>query len=315
MADDEQSSWTMDDEYRASHPGGLRLVAWWWFLNAPRVPILLGFLTSAFVGGAVFVSWLHWIPAAGGIIAFAWYWLRWSEHFRHGNVVPGVVIHEDPRRIAVSTDLTQTEDGSFSVVLVAAAPRGLRTAAVGTRFPAVAIYGGVAGRPRWERFYPVPAALAVRDAKDIARCLASIDAEDWLELRSGVSRLAPPFAPGLYALWEDEVRVLERPRRRMSARSILGTALVAGLLGLMAWGFGRTAPEYDPDAAEYVDVLVREAYSYEFWIGGLALLVATARVTWHGRLSNAVAVLVQLLLAAFTVFWFAEVCPVLPFSF
>jgi uncharacterized protein DUF3239 len=132
-------------------------------------------------------------------------WTQLSELKRkmaNGDVCPAVVIHDQPLRVAVYTDLTNGGGSHPAVVVINArnlvhAPDG--RPAVGDRLAAVSLYQGPPKNGAWQGFTPTLVPTVTRNTGDISRIMASIPDEQWAELEAAVRDLGD-VGPGLHRL-------------------------------------------------------------------------------------------------------------------
>lgn len=150
-----------------------------------------GFLISGFVCVVVGLLWQ------------AWQYRRSAARMGYGNVTPAIVVSERPWRIAIYADLTQVEHKDRHAVRVMRAPLHRMTGgppAIGTPLATVNLYvpGGSDGA--WADIDPAIVQLSTRDERQIARVMASIEAESWDKLANYL-RHVDPKRDGLYRFW------------------------------------------------------------------------------------------------------------------
>src|SRR5687768_11862041 len=200
-------SLTLDNQTRASSPGGLP-VQYPLFLRCfPRFPLVC--LAVAVVSLAL----TPWQPsfailAVVVLAVFALWMVRLREHFQHGCVNPAKVISHRPGMIAVITDLT-TGKGKAPVIKILSHPLSRMAGGrptVGTRLATIGLYSGNGQKGQWDDFFPVAANCASTDDNAIRTMLRGIPPVDWVELEEGL-RQVNGKAPGLYKI---DLAALER---------------------------------------------------------------------------------------------------------
>lgn len=195
-------TWTLSDTTQASNSGRLSVKWYRWLAHYPKWPLVwaIGFgLLSALAWA---VHWSFWIPAALFLAMNIFYWQRVSEHFKYGDVNPGIVVSVDPMAIAVSTDLTKGV-GNYPVIKIIR--KELRTIMgqvprIGVKLPTVSLYEGCVhdDLPHWIDFHPCPAECATNDINEIKRLMSTFTERDWSKLEAGVERIPRPYLSGLY---------------------------------------------------------------------------------------------------------------------
>ena len=200
-----QSTLTLSDQARASNPGGVSVDCLRWTRFKPKWPIIFSFALLAvgilaIVMGNAFYCALAIVP----LIMLFLYFKRISEHFRHGDANPGIVVSLRPTLIAVPTDLTK---GLGSCEVIKIVKIRLRESAgeplkVGSCVPTVALYRstGNALDPFWEDFFPVPVDYVTGDTTTIRNLVSTFPSSQFRKVEAGLKAVAKPYRPGLYKL-------------------------------------------------------------------------------------------------------------------
>lgn len=204
MADD-QETWTINDDTRASHPGGIRASRLRWLWHYPTWPLIWAGTLMIAVALAWFLHWGFWILAGLLLIMNLLYWVRVREHFLQGCANPAIVVSLDPMLIAVFTDLSMGV-GSYPAIKIV--EKKLKRIAgqeptVGTRVATVALYSAslIDDKANWDDFDPRPVDCVTGNLADINRLLKGFSDKDWHDLQEGLKQVPKPFRSGLYRLW------------------------------------------------------------------------------------------------------------------
>lgn len=199
--------------FQASHPARLRISYLRYILAFPT-----GFLVTH---GALLVALASWLIMGFFSVALVLpasfacfiYWRMLTGKFSEGCVTPGIVLSLDPPRVAASTDL-RLADRACHVIKVFEQPLHRKTgtpAAPGMRVATVANYRGMhEDCCHWFTFLPTVAEIVSANAWENERLLASLAAEDWNVLATGLKQLPKAVEPGTW-------RVFPFSRRRPAA--------------------------------------------------------------------------------------------------
>ncbi|HWB05989.1 MAG TPA: DUF3239 domain-containing protein [Verrucomicrobiales bacterium] len=130
-------------------------------------------------------------------------WIRFSEHFRHGDTNPAVVINKDTGLVACYTDLDTAMRSRFHVIKLFKAKLHLANRLVqnGTTMAAVSLYYGTGedrARGRWRGFCPILADCVAMDSQQSQSVKAKIPPSHWKALDMGLRQLGPRRLPGTY---------------------------------------------------------------------------------------------------------------------
>lgn len=206
---------TVDSESLASNPANFR-VRWLHFFRAfPQPARFLTFVLLVLGSLALRGHWL-WLLAFAPLATLAIVALvKVREHFCFGNLLPGLIVSQDPPLVAVLTDLSKGY-GQFNAVKIVEQPLkacGLKGAPLETRIVAVALYTGATGeeKPHWSDFDPVLLNAATPDEAERHAALESFEADDWAELEAALEKVPQPFEPGLFPIGWDLPRDHDEP--------------------------------------------------------------------------------------------------------
>ncbi|HEX8550618.1 MAG TPA: DUF3239 domain-containing protein [Abditibacteriaceae bacterium] len=197
-------SLTVDNNTQASNPGGVR-VRWMQFFRAfPQPSRGTALALIVLLNLALRVHWIFWVPFVLTTLASVWALVRVRDHFRHGNLLPAVVVSQQPPRIAALTDLSKGI-GQFNAVKIVEQPLAvcdLHNAPVGTRTAVIALYTGDNNDvlPHWVDFDPVLINAATRDERVRNAALTRLEESDFEELERALQTLPEPLETRLYAL-------------------------------------------------------------------------------------------------------------------
>ncbi len=191
-----ERSFTLDDSTEASHPGGVKISKWRWFMRYPRWPMVLTLVFVGAVVAAVTVHWGSWLLVPPPVVGGFYYWRRIREHFLMGCANPGRVVSTSPLLIAVRTDLSHGR-GYYPVVkVIKEKPSGRWSSppVEGERVVTVALYSahseGTA--PHWGDFDPLPVEPVAVKLEDATRLLESLPDEEWSGLDRAIADLPAP---------------------------------------------------------------------------------------------------------------------------
>lgn len=191
----------------ASNPGGVR-VRWMQFFRAfPQPSRGTALALIVLLNLALRAHWIFWIPTLLTTLASLLALVRVREHFRYGNVLPGIIVSQQPPRIASLTDLSKGV-GEFNAVKIVEQPLAacdLQNAPVGTRTAVIALYTVDEKDvwPHWADFSPVLVNAATRDEKVRNAARAQLKESDFEELELALQTLPEPLETRLYALGWD----------------------------------------------------------------------------------------------------------------
>ncbi len=157
-------------------------------LGAHRIKTMLLGVALCGVGGLMILL--------GPILALGMVWMarKWARHFRHGLLIPGVVVSSKPLAVVGLADMGKDPEKKGREFALARAdlwslPGHSRE--VGTRVPCVADFSNES-RGRFLYFSPYPIAHGTGDAFDLEQCMQRIGEAPFRRLEALVARgLAP----------------------------------------------------------------------------------------------------------------------------
>ncbi len=195
-------SLTLDNSSQASNPGQINVNIFKYWSSYPTWPTI-------WLGSTILFSLvgLIWKPALAGAavsgILMILYWIRVREHFRHGCVVPAIVLSVDKQLVAFCTDLT-TGDGNYPAVKILKQPLLKMTGGPpkkNQRLVAVALYEpSPTQNDHWATFHPKVVNCVTNNTAAIRHAFESIEESDWQELIDYLERI-PRKTVGLHELW------------------------------------------------------------------------------------------------------------------
>ena len=198
----QNSSWLLDSQTRASNPGRVHVNRITWLVNYPLWPVTWSVLLGLAVVFALLLHWSIWFAAALLLLVNWLYWQQVSAHFSEGCANPGMVVQTNPVLIAVATDLTKGV-GAFPVVKIF--EKNMKTVnglppQPGTRLATIALYSASANDedPHWEDFDPRLVNCGNSSPAAVQQVMATFTESDWQKLHYAINTLPRPFVPGLY---------------------------------------------------------------------------------------------------------------------
>lgn len=200
--EENQVTWTLDDNSRASNPGNFRPSLLRLCRHYPLWPAIWG----SFLIFSLIMAWNHhwlWWGAAALLLGInLLHYVRLREHFRYGCVNPAVVLSLNPPLIAVASDLTMGQ-GAYPVIKIIS--KSLPTAnglppQTGSRLATVATYQFPLDKSQahWADFHPRPVDCASGDPAVLEKVMASLADNDWDELISWLKQIPQPWQCGLF---------------------------------------------------------------------------------------------------------------------
>jgi hypothetical protein len=139
-----------------SNPGRVRLnpVRWTIMYPSPVIKLLLGLLITLFL--TIKIHWLFVIVFIAFLFANFIYWFNAFLRFKVGDVNPGKVVHLNPDRIAVATNMTKGI-GNFPIIRILDIKLRSEDRILNKIIPTIASYANNPyGYPFWSEFKPVP---------------------------------------------------------------------------------------------------------------------------------------------------------------
>jgi hypothetical protein len=157
----------------------------YYFFALASFSLNIAFIVSLFL---IFMYWKH-------IRAICW----------HGDLCPAAVISVSPLRLAVYTDLSQSQFKAFSVIKIIKPPFmtfGRKKPELGQRVAVVSMYqASEEYQNRWGNFIPKPVECLTFDKDQIKLSLQRIPQEHWDELDENLRLVTnKTTTPGLYHL-------------------------------------------------------------------------------------------------------------------
>ena len=191
------------NEYVASTPGNVRVNFTKYWMAYPLWPTLWIACLAFFLVMAVTVGHVWATGAAVSAAACIYYWILIFEHFKHGCALPGIVLSDDRRLVAVYSDLSMRPGQSHPYIRVLRQPLHLARVPThtGARIATIALYSG---RPeeeaKWRQFDPKVVSCVVSSKQVAERVLKRIPVQEWENLLHGINQLETPYRPGLYRI-------------------------------------------------------------------------------------------------------------------
>ncbi|MFC3159106.1 Protein of unknown function [Chryseobacterium arachidis] len=198
---DDRGIFTLDSDTIASNPGRVKVMP----LVLMRYMYKPVFLLIALLASLVFALSISLI--IGGVAFFILffvnmiYWRRKKEQFAHGDSNGGIIISENPKLVAVTTDLTKGFAGSYPVVKVIPY-RG--KAKLNERIGTVSLYeGSESCSPHWKNFFPVPVEYVNNNKAELHAVLKSYSDESWQVLENRIKEIKKPYKEGLFKIFNE----------------------------------------------------------------------------------------------------------------
>ena len=190
----DEKIYTVDESTFASNPGNVSFKLHVWL----QYNMIFTLIYIAFVLIALFltfyVSSFFKVALVLLIIILIFYVKRKSEHFKYGDSNGGVVIQDNPKLLAVATNLSKGFDDFPVVKIIKYHGKGI----VGERVGTVALYSNDNELPHWADFNPIPIEYATNNSLEIQRALNSYDEEQWGQIEERLLRVPKPYVEGLY---------------------------------------------------------------------------------------------------------------------
>jgi hypothetical protein len=128
----------------------------------------------------------------GPILALSMAWMArsWVKHFRHGLLIPGVVVSSNPLAVVGLADLGKDEESKgkeFALGRTDLWALPSHAHEVGTRVPCVASFSDE-GRDRYYYFKPYPVAHGTGDPSDLEQCVQRLGEAPFRRLEALVAR-------------------------------------------------------------------------------------------------------------------------------
>lgn len=192
----------VDESTVASNPGNVVFnpLVWLKFHTKLTYGVLFTVLLIAVL--MTFASFWLVLPALVVFLPKVNYFLRYKkEHFLFGDSNGGIVISDDPKLVAVTTNLSKY-GGSYPVVKIIDY-KG--KSILGERIGTVALYFGSEdeGCPHWIGFDPVPIEYATGNKKEIQAAIESYENSQWTEIKKRLKQVPTPYQKGLYRIEEE----------------------------------------------------------------------------------------------------------------
>lgn len=196
---DDRGIFTLDSDTVASNPARVRVMPFVLMRYMPKsVLLLIPLLASLVFTFEVSLLW-GFLPSAFFFVINYFYWRRKSEHFAYGDSNGGIVVSENPKLIAVTTDLSKGfAGGSYPVVkIIPYKGKGKLNDRIGT----VALYEGTSScTPHWSDFFPVPVEYVNNNKAELNAVLCSYSEESWEVLENRIKQIGQPYKEGLFKL-------------------------------------------------------------------------------------------------------------------
>jgi len=190
---------TLDSDTVASNPGSVRIMPFVLMRYMHKsVLLLIPLLASLVFAFQVSLLWGGLSSVIFFVINYL-YWRRKREHFAYGDSNGGIVVSENPKLIAVTTDLSKGfAGGSYPVVkIVPYKGKGMLNDRIGT----VALYEGTSScTPHWNDFFPVPVEYVNSNKAELKAVLRSYSEESWEVLETRIKKIGQPYTEGLFKI-------------------------------------------------------------------------------------------------------------------
>jgi hypothetical protein len=140
---------------------------------------------------------------AGGLTAFlspiiaagmAWSGWKWRRTFRHGLLIPGVVVSKDPLTLVGLADLGKSHESKgqeFGLARAQLWSLPNHPNEVGTRVPSIANFNEE-GRDRFFYFSPYPVSHGTGDAFDLEQCVQKLGEASFRRIEGLIARDLTP---------------------------------------------------------------------------------------------------------------------------
>lgn len=189
---------TLDSDTVASNPGSVRIMPFVLMRYMHKsVLLLIPLLASLVFALQVSLLWGGLSSVIFFVINYL-YWRRKREHFAYGDSNGGIVVSENPKLIAVTTDLSKGITGKYPVVkIVPYKGKGKLNERIGT----VALYeGSSVCTPHWNDFFPVPVEYVNSNKAEQKAVLRSYSEESWELLEARIKKIGRPYKEGLFKI-------------------------------------------------------------------------------------------------------------------
>lgn len=189
---------TLDSDTVASNPGSVRIMPFVLMRYMHKsVLLLIPLLASLVFALQVSLLWGGLSSVIFFVINYL-YWRRKREHFAYGDSNGGIVVSENPKLIAVTTDLSKGITGKYPVVkIVHYKGKGKLNERIGT----VALYeGSSVCTPHWNDFFPVPVEYVNSNKAEQKAVLRSYSEESWELLEARIKKIGRPYKEGLFKI-------------------------------------------------------------------------------------------------------------------
>lgn len=192
---------TLDSDTVASNPGSVRIMPFVLMRYMHKsVLLLIPLLASLVVAFGVSLLW----GGLSSVIFFVinyFYWRRKREHFAYGDSNGGIVVSENPKLIAVTTDLSKGITGKYPVIkIVPYKGKGRLNDRIGT----VGLYeSSSVCTPHWNDFFPVPVEYVNSNKAELNAVLRSYSEESWKILEDRLKKIGLPYREGLFKISEE----------------------------------------------------------------------------------------------------------------
>ncbi len=185
-----------------TNPGrvSLNLIRW-----TTMYPVKVLKVTGGLILSFILMIKVHWLFALLFIGFLLWnlfYWWNAIIRFKIGNVNPGKVIHLNPDRIAVATDMTKGF-GHYPVLRILDVKLRREDRILNKIIPTIAGYANNPyGYPFWSEFSPVPMNHGIRSKKLIERFSNTYGDEEIKTLNEYIDKVGST-EPETYKIDED----------------------------------------------------------------------------------------------------------------
>ena len=191
----------VDENTVASNPGNVVFNPLVWMKYHTTLAFGVIFTVLLIAALMIFASiWLI-LPALFVFLPKAIYFLRYKkEHFQFGDSNGGIVISDNPKLVAVTTNLSKY-GGSYPVVKIIEY-KGKSN--LGERVGTVALYFGSEDEscPHWMGFDPIPIEYATQNKKGLEEAIQSYEKSQWIEIEERLKQVPTPYKKGLYRIEE-----------------------------------------------------------------------------------------------------------------
>jgi len=190
--------YTLDNNTVASNPGKIIFKQSQWLKYNFKFSLIMAFLFFLSIYLSVKYSKFFFIMMVIIVIILEHYWLKLKEHYTADSNA-GLVISTNPNLVAVSTNLTKSDDGNFPVIKVIKY-KVRKNVKFGDKIATVSTYKRDLDDTldHWVDFFPLPVNYATNDINEINNEINSYPKEQWDNLEKGLMEIEKPYKEGLY---------------------------------------------------------------------------------------------------------------------